>query len=139
MAKLDIYQDSDSSKRSHTDKVSILLENVTDIKSAKSKTHPHAFEVCEGSTSPICVSGESESESNAWGWTLRQIFWPNNKGEPIIIKGRNTMSIQRKLMFSPFNNTKPDVVLLLSRFLMKLERKIDNHLSMLMLIMLTIS
>lgn len=46
-AKVDIYVDQKTAENSPADKQTFILEFVTDIRPAKSKTHAYAFEIVE--------------------------------------------------------------------------------------------
>ncbi|KAH9499738.1 Canalicular multispecific organic anion transporter 1 [Bulinus truncatus] len=75
VAKLDLYTSENSWKNHDSDKTTFMLENISCIQSAKSKTHPNAFEIVD--RHPILVlSGSSDLESYSWMLTLQQILTP---------------------------------------------------------------
>ena len=79
-ARVDVYPDEETWKRSSSDKMTFLLENVTKVRMAKSKTHPFAFEIVEAE--PVLVfSGVNDTESFDWITTFKKILWPH-KEEP---------------------------------------------------------
>ncbi|ESO82803.1 hypothetical protein LOTGIDRAFT_155833 [Lottia gigantea] len=79
-AKIDIYSDANSAKKSPTDKMTFVLENITAVQLSKSKTHPNAFEVVE--TEPVLVfSAASEQETATWMSIYRRIFQHDELGE----------------------------------------------------------
>nr|KAG5712962.1 hypothetical protein BaRGS_021756 [Batillaria attramentaria] len=77
-AKVDVYADENSWRQGRSDRMTFVLDHVTDVQLASSKTHPFAFEIVE--TEPVLVlSGASEMESYHWMSTLRQIFFDADK------------------------------------------------------------
>ncbi|XP_059141225.1 uncharacterized protein LOC131929055 [Physella acuta] len=75
-AKLDLYDTEAKWRGQSADKVTFMLENVTCIQTAKSKTHHNAFEIVE-SLPVLVLSGFSDLESYSWMLTLQQIFTPD--------------------------------------------------------------
>ncbi|KAH3776408.1 uncharacterized protein LOC127845095 isoform X2 [Dreissena polymorpha] len=77
-AKVDVYADEKTSQSSPADKHTFILEFVTEVRTAKSKTRDHAFEVVE--REPVLLfSGATETESQTWVSALMKIFWPEKK------------------------------------------------------------
>ena len=74
-AKVDVYADEKTASVSPADKHTFILEFVTDVKQAKSKTHDHAFEIVE-SEPVLLMSGATELETQTWIEALKKIFWP---------------------------------------------------------------
>ena len=76
-AKVDIYSDDPASRQCQgraPDRMTFVLDIVTAVQLASSKTHPFAFEIVE--TEPVLVlSGSSEMESFSWMSALRHIFF----------------------------------------------------------------
>lgn len=75
-AKVDIYP-QDPAKQGQgraADRVTFVLENVTAVQMASSKTHPLAFEIVEA-VPVLVLSGQSETESSGWITALRHIFF----------------------------------------------------------------
>ena len=77
-AKVDVYADEKTSQSSPADKHTFILEFVTEVRTAKSKTRDHAFEVVEREP-VLLLSGATETESQTWVSALMKIFWPEKK------------------------------------------------------------
>ncbi|XP_013381438.1 uncharacterized protein LOC106152421 [Lingula anatina] len=75
LARLEIFQDEEGSRKRQADKLTMYLENVCSIQRIKSKSHSYAFEIQEDE-SVLCLAGESETEAQGWISALRKIFWP---------------------------------------------------------------
>ncbi|XP_013079683.2 uncharacterized protein LOC106065420 [Biomphalaria glabrata] len=88
VAKLDLYTSESSWKSLDNEKTTFMLENISCIQSAKSKTHPNAFEIVE--KQPILVlSGATDLESYSWMLTLQQMLTPEQietKKDSYIVK-----------------------------------------------------
>lgn len=74
-AKVDVYADEKTALTSPADKHTFILEFVSDVRQAKSKTHDHAFEVVE-SEPVLLLSGTTELETQTWVAAFKKIFWP---------------------------------------------------------------
>lgn len=76
-AKIDLYPDDPATKQGQgrvSERITFILENVTAVQLASSRTHPFAFELVE--SEPVLVfSGQNEMESFGWINTLRQFFF----------------------------------------------------------------
>ena len=77
-AKVDVYADEKTAKNSPADKQTFILEFVTDVRSAKSKTHLHAFEIVEREP-VLLLAGTTELETQSWISTFRKIFFPEQE------------------------------------------------------------
>ncbi|KAL4235207.1 hypothetical protein ACF0H5_006845 [Mactra antiquata] len=79
-AKVDIYTSEKVATDSPADKLTFIVEFVSDIRQAKSKTHQHAFEVVE--KEPVLLfAGRSELESQTWMSVFRNIFFRDQDTE----------------------------------------------------------
>ena len=75
LAKLDIYTHAEYAGSPDKKISSMLLENVTSIKSiSTSRTHPHAFEICEAGNPVLYFSAATLTETRLWASFLREIF-----------------------------------------------------------------
>jgi hypothetical protein len=77
-AKVDVYSDEKTAKNSPADKQTFILEFVTDIRSAKSKTHSHAFEIVERDP-VLLLAGSTELDTQSWMSTFKKIFFPEQE------------------------------------------------------------
>ncbi|KAK7114319.1 hypothetical protein V1264_000395 [Littorina saxatilis] len=84
-AKIDVYPDEASSRQGQgqgraSDRMTFILDRVTAVQLASSKTHPFAFEIME--TNPVLVlSGSSELESFSWMSALRNLFFADENAK----------------------------------------------------------
>ncbi|CAG5131436.1 unnamed protein product, partial [Candidula unifasciata] len=76
LAKLDLYDNETKWQSNSADKVTFVLENVTEVQQTKSSTHQYAFEVVEKQQPVLVMSGSSLGETYSWILTLQQIFMP---------------------------------------------------------------
>lgn len=77
-AKVDIYADEKTATESPADKMTFILEFVTDIRQAKSKNRLHAFEVVE-KEAVLLLAGATELETQTWVSKFRKIFFPHKE------------------------------------------------------------
>ena len=82
VVRVDIYDSETVWRQGKTDRTTFVLDNVTDIATCKSRTHPFAFEISERGVPELVMSGNTELESFSWILTLQQIFMP----EKIVVK-----------------------------------------------------
>ncbi|XP_071092332.1 uncharacterized protein [Haliotis cracherodii] len=89
-AKIEVYTDEETAVRTPGDRQTFILDHVTDVQLATSKTHPYAFEIVE--TEPVLVfSGSSNEETLQWMAAFKKIFYPEKPGGEY---GRYEVSIQ---------------------------------------------
>lgn len=75
LAKLDLYTNAEQASSSENKISSIFLEHVTSINMvSRSKTHPNAFEICEGKNPVLYFSAATLTETQLWACFLREIF-----------------------------------------------------------------
>lgn len=72
-AKVDVYTDEKTASVSPADKQTFILEFVTSVRPAKSKTHSHAFEIVENEA-VLLLSGVTELETQTWMAAFKKIF-----------------------------------------------------------------
>ncbi|XP_046549424.1 uncharacterized protein LOC124259346 [Haliotis rubra] len=89
-AKVEVYTDAETASRTPGDRQTYILDHVTDVQLATSKTRPYAFEIVE--TEPVLVfSGSSNDETLEWMNAFKKIFYPEKPGGEY---GKYEISIQ---------------------------------------------
>ncbi|XP_067652109.1 uncharacterized protein [Haliotis asinina] len=89
-AKVEVYTDAETASRTPGDRQTFILDHVTDVQLATSKTRPYAFEIVE--TEPVLVfSGSSHDETLEWMNAFKRIFYPEKPGGEY---GKYDVSIQ---------------------------------------------
>lgn len=74
-AKLDLYNDELAAKNNSQDRVTHVMDKVTAIQSANSKTHKLAFDIVE--TFPVLsLSAQTDVDTVAWIQIFQLLFWP---------------------------------------------------------------
>lgn len=72
-ARVDVCVD-ETAWRTRGDRTTFVLDGVTTLQQASSKTHPFAFEIVENEA-VLVLSGASKAESSTWMADLKQIFF----------------------------------------------------------------
>ncbi|GFR87375.1 dentin sialophosphoproteinlike [Aplysia californica] [Elysia marginata] len=76
LAKLDLFESEEKWKRDSSNRVTFILENVTSIRGAHSRTHPFALEIVQ--RHPVLVlSGTTETNSYTWMLALQKMLVPS--------------------------------------------------------------
>ncbi|XP_045193069.2 uncharacterized protein LOC123549220 isoform X2 [Mercenaria mercenaria] len=114
-AKVDVYADEKTARNSPADKQTFILEFVTDIRTAKSKTHAHAFEIVEKEP-VLLLAGETELDTQTWISTFRKIFFPQQEENavfPVLIIS-NDHATRLSLAGSYSMTVNPEVIAIVS-------------------------
>ena len=99
VARIEIYEGESHWQEKHVDRITYVFDHVTHVGLAKSRTRPHALEICERGIPVLLMSGATEIESYSWILTLQLIFTP---GEIQQVKGRTLLITVITRNQSPF-------------------------------------